>query len=492
MTRLPDAISGRGLPCLALVLGLALRSGAALAAVPSNVRLVRDIRPGVASSSPEELFAFGDTLLFTADDGVHGTELWRSDGTPQGTMLVQDINPGPDPSNPWDFASVNGVAFFTADDGVHGRELWRTDGTPQGTVLVKDINPGVLYGVYPGPLVPLGGAVYFVGYQPATGAELWGSDGTADGTWLVKDIYPGPGPSEACGPCPECGHRSPRYLAAMGGVLYFAAADSGECYSSGVFDTELWRSNGKESGTWRVRDITPGGWGSIPQNLTAVDGALYFRAAFSLFRSDGTEQGTQQVVSAPEPLGLVAAATRLFFTAFDSPTTFNVDLWRTAPPEAGASLVGRIFPQELFAGCGGGLVAIGDNLLLQGGDLDRGCELWRSDGTGPGTSAVADIYPGPSHSNPACLTRAPNGLVYFRAADGVSAASGETELWRTDGTAQGTRLVADLKPGPLGSSPGCAVAAGRYLYFSADDGNAGRELWAVDLDVLFVDGFEGP
>ena len=37
---------------------------------------------------------------------------------------------------------MNGTLFFAANDGMHGVELWKSDGTAAGTVLVKDINPG--------------------------------------------------------------------------------------------------------------------------------------------------------------------------------------------------------------------------------------------------------------------------------------------------------------------------------------------------------------
>jgi len=76
-------------------------------------------------SSPREFVAIGNVVYFTADNGVHGREVWRSNGTAAGTVLVKDILPGGGGSNPFNLTNVNGVLYFTADNGVHGRELWR-------------------------------------------------------------------------------------------------------------------------------------------------------------------------------------------------------------------------------------------------------------------------------------------------------------------------------------------------------------------------------
>ncbi len=91
---------------------------------------------------PLHLTRVGDLVFFAADDGVHGRELWISDGTLNGTRMLKDINRGRDSSLLAHFSEVDGLLFFRADDGLHGRELWVSDGTAEGTRMVRDINPG--------------------------------------------------------------------------------------------------------------------------------------------------------------------------------------------------------------------------------------------------------------------------------------------------------------------------------------------------------------
>ena len=66
-----------------------------------------------------------DRLVFVADDGIHGPELWSTDGTPEGTGLVADLSPGPTGSAPEWLVAADGYLYFTADDGVNGRQLWQ-------------------------------------------------------------------------------------------------------------------------------------------------------------------------------------------------------------------------------------------------------------------------------------------------------------------------------------------------------------------------------
>jgi ELWxxDGT repeat protein len=188
---------------------------------PEGTRMIKDIRPDLDCACPYWLTRAGDQVFFVADDGLHGFELWRSDGTADGTTMVSDINAGHSSafeysSNgqpPAIVAAADGV-YFTANDGEHGFELWRSDGTRAGTRMVADIRPYALSST-PAWLTDADGAVYFSADDGEHGFELWRSDGTADGTALVKDIWLDE----------TITHGPPSELTMVGATLFFVADD---------------------------------------------------------------------------------------------------------------------------------------------------------------------------------------------------------------------------------------------------------------------------
>ena len=108
-----------------------------------------------------------------------------------------------------------------------------------------------------------------------------------------------------------------------------------------------------------------------------------------------------------------------------------------------------------------------------------GFEIWKTDGTEAGTVMVRDIA-AVWGSNPDNFTPF-NGEVYFRADDGING----NELWKTDGTVNGTQMVLNINPTntnnfPGSSSPQGFIVFNGELYFAAADGASGRELWKTN------------
>lgn len=225
----PTAVDGRLVFFVTAASGLQLwqsdgtAAGTVLVKSFGPMASVHDVVPffGPSVSLPFRRVVIGNTLYFALDDGVHGSELWKTDGTEAGTQMVKDINPGAGGSDPQWLTAYNGRLYFSADDGTDGRELWTSDGTPQGTYMVSDINPGA-GSSNPTWLTAAGGLLYFNAYQPDVGNELFSSDGTAAGTRLALDLYPGPGSSD------------PQKLTYVDGTLYFVASDP-------THQGELWK-----------------------------------------------------------------------------------------------------------------------------------------------------------------------------------------------------------------------------------------------------------
>ncbi len=151
----------------------------------------------------------GGALLFMRTESGVST-LWRTQGTPASTQQIATLTAI---TSPRSAASLGGHLYFAADDGAHGVELWRTDGTAAGTVLVRDIGLGPISG-NPRELVVAKGKLYFTADDTHTGSELWVSDGSAGGTRMVQDI------------APHAASSLPADLTLVGDLLYFSADDA--------------------------------------------------------------------------------------------------------------------------------------------------------------------------------------------------------------------------------------------------------------------------
>lgn len=135
---------------------------------PEGTKLVREFAVPTEDRRTT-LVSLGDRVVFAADDGVHGLEPWVSDGTTEGTRLLRDISSGASEAS--EAFVADGLAYFAATDDLHGRELWQTDGTPEGTKLVADVAPGTASSS-PGELTRVGDTLYFSA-RSTTGRELW-------------------------------------------------------------------------------------------------------------------------------------------------------------------------------------------------------------------------------------------------------------------------------------------------------------------------------
>ena len=123
-----------------------------------------------------------------------------------------------------------------------------------------------------------------------------------------------------------------------------------------------------------------------------------------------------------------------------------------------------------------------------------GIEPWRTDGTPSGTYGLGDLYPGAGSSlqvfNSSALLG--DGRLVFYAQD--PAVGAEPRV--SDGGPNGTRLLADVMPGPESSDGFQMVSQAGLVWFLADDGMHGTELWVTDGTVggteLALDFVAGP
>lgn len=437
--------------------------------------IVKDIYPGTGSSDIYNFAALGNLTLFIANDGIHGWEIWKTDGTTLGTQMVKDINTGSADGPRYDngvgmafspLETMGSKVFFYANDGSSGVELWCTDGSELGTQKVTEINAvsGDILHSTMADMKAVGNQLYFKADDGTNGIELWKTDGTAAGTVLVKDINP-------------VASANPQEMYADGNTLFFMANDNTNGF-------ELWKTDGTTLGTVMAADIATGTASSFPLIYGRIGSNLIMFAddnvhGTELWKTDGTQSGTSMIadIFTGAPDGAFPPAilfnNRLLFVGHETGSLYY-ELWSTDGTLTGTSMLKNI-GNGTTSGQPHDFVQLNNKVFFAAYNSVYGEELWSTDGTTMGTSLVIDINNvAANSSSPDHLTVA-NGNVYFRATDGTNG----YEVWKTDGT--NTTMLNQICAGTCSSNPYSFFKNGNTLYFLATEPASGDELYKIDL-----------
>ncbi len=546
--------------------------------------LLKDIETGVSSSyagldfnKSKVAIPFKAGMVFSAQDSIHGHELWYSDGTSAGTVLLKDIEPGNTwPSN-WDakpgqtvkpnsWITFNNELYFYAGNQASGVELWKTDGTPAGTVIVKDIYPGPTSS-FPHGFIEFNGQLLFMARDADHGQDLWRTDGTLEGTRVFLELNQGAGNSAfanlmtlnndtllftyvknnfngstwalynastqsvmdlSANPVPDEG-MDYSFLFRIGKEIFFSGDD-------GSWGTKIYKTDLTNSGTGLFFELAPNGGCSNIQSLGGFRDYYYFvaetpEAGKEIWRTDGTSLGTmlfKEIVpgsAGVRSVDFVGELNNQMILEIKTPIE-GTELWSSDGTSSGTQII-----TDLFPGIGNGYVedlylsstTTPQILYFYGCNGTVGCEIFKTDGSSPGTALVADLNAGAGSSGPKFqgmingkvvltaigdngnelyfinngvvttkdlysgavagpeLIAEMNGFLYFAASgNGVG-----RELYRTDGTSSGTTLVKDVVAGALSSqidqhTRKHAAVTGTKIFFNAYNQASGIEPWVSD------------
>ncbi len=383
----------------------------------NSMRMVKDINPNGDSDPLIVSNELDHQLLFIAKD-ENGTALWSTDGTPEGTVKLKELQfeianwNGVLKESDKQFIKYNNEVYFSASEPkMFDEELWKTDGTPEGTVLIKDIYTDKSSRPY--NLQLLKDKLYFQVFNGLNDTpDIWSTDGTKENTIKLLDF------------------------ATIVPNSFFYSKDVHEHIF--IIDTSnqknvLWSTNGSIEGTIQLINNSDG----LKLNLSPASllgGKLYFSGRFTsgelgLFVSDGSLDGTRQV------------------------NTISLD------PNSELSLMSNKGTEE-------------QNLyfsLVEEGNYS----LWISNGTDKNTKKIAE-----SLKNINVRMSAQSGLkTFFVATDDEHG----DELWVSDGTEQGTHLVKDIVDGTKGSGLwfSSIIIEGKVLFY-VDDENGVASTWISD------------
>lgn len=427
-------------------------------------RQVLDLVPGTTSTfndvQDELKIGVGNRVLFVVYRQFK-YELWSSDGSEAGTTMLMVGTNGEDYPVflPYDSKQV----LFVADRNNGSRtggELWLTDGTAANTRKLfssasKPIRKVVVHQ----------GQVYYVSASASEfyeQTELWKYDPVTQSNQMLGR-YKGP--------------DGILDLVSFSNQLLLLAQSKDSTY-------QLLKSDGTVAGTKAYHTLkNDGALGDYPFMTVAGQRAFFFFHGFNqdqLYSTDGTAEGTIRL-AAYEPVNageiprkkraLIGWQNLFFYPACKLGTSFCTyfDFFVSDGTVAGTK---QIDFNDRYNEDVNYLTPYKGKLFMH---TSRPSAVLATDGTLAGTTypivdnrMTSDFYGGEY------LTLLQDSLYY----SGYSAEGGN-ELYRSNGTAAGTRFI-DVIPGSTSGEPEQLTAAGNRLFFTANSKTAGRELWVYE------------
>lgn len=384
----------------------------------------------------------------------------------QNPELVSDIAAFPYESSPGPFCNFDGKLFFAANrynSFMPNRELFVTDGSTGGTHLFKELVAGNT-GSAPDNFIVLNGKMYFTVYNQFSNTAFeipYVSDGTPEGTFPLS---PDPDVAVIGG-----NTNAARFIfVALGDLVYFQSYEP-----------------------------------DFPYNRV-------------LYRTDGTQAGTQIVVTMPNNSnaptimrGPMKLGNKLIFSAQVNGN--GSDLYSYDPVDGSVLMIRantQFFNTYGWAEYNNKLYFTGSNLF----DMQNMAEPWVTDGTTAGTYEVENLNTASGIDSAPGSYEVMNGKLYFiaRATEGSNAVTlfsveglglpvaiaeiggptityshsylyqsngkfyfkGENtthgaEPWQSDGTTAGTGMIKDIWSGTSGTAPHTFISYCGNVYFTA-------------------------
>ena len=411
------------------------------------LELVKDVKVGYGSSNSKIIGVLNNRMYFFASrDSINTRELWVTEGTPSTTKMIKQFTPYSQFSTQHETKAVvyHNKLYFIQGDGNSSYDLWESDGTTDGTKSIKQFLALSSYNPY--NIVVYNDKLFFIGDEldaHLTIRGLWMSDGTTDGTILLKHISPS------------------TVLTVVNNKLIFNDASTLWATDGTLVGTEMLRSGLDMSSTGDLLIFRDKGYFGCYDNPNNVNATFWI--------TDATVAGTHLLLNGDtteifrSPVILTVFMDKLYFAAVDKSN--KSALWTTDGSQNG---IQKITETDISST---NRATVNDNYFYYINNSIR--RLMKSDGTDTGTHIVKDIYV----NNPRPVTY--HHKIYFCSSE----LGAGNELWTSDGTDSGTYKFdapesLDLDGGPLGNSPTFYEFNGS-LYFPADYGILGRELWRV-------------